>query len=208
MMLQHQQVGRTVPVRRILSDPPAGRPDGTPSRAVKALLFADVHGYSRLSERECLAFRRHFGEGVANDILTPRASVILEASTWGDALHIVLDDLAEAGRLALDLQSWMARQDWPAVGLSATPRLRVALHAGVVTRIADPISGGFAYVGRATSLAARIEPISCEGQVYCSGAYAALLAIENPPDLALEYVGMRALPKNAGTIPVFLLTQR
>lgn len=180
----------------------------SPARAVRALLFADARGYSALSERECLLFRRRFHEGVAREVLAPRAGAILSRGTWGDALHVVLDDLAEAGRLALDLRDWMAREDWAADGLSAAPLLRIALHAGVVTRIPDPVSGGFAYIGRCTSRAARIEPIVCEGQVYCSGAYAALLALENPPDLALEYVGMKTLPKDAGTIPVFVLLRR
>ena len=198
-MTDGPEVGRAVP---------ASREASSPARAVRALLFADVKGYSRMSERDCLVFRRHFHAGIARDILTRRFARILSQGTWGDALHLVLDDLAEAGRLALDLQSWMAAQNWTAIGLSATPRLRVALHAGVVTRIQNPISGGFDYVGRCTSRAARIEPITCEGQVYCSGAYAALLAIDNPPDLALEYVGMKTLPKDAGTIPVFVLMRR
>lgn len=206
-----QEVGRAVlasrfPTNRFQAECiQASRIDETPARAVRALLFADVHGYSRLSERECLSFRRFFGDGVARDVLAPRAAAILEVHTWGDALHIVMDDLVEAGRLALDLQAWLARQDWSAAGLTTAPRLRVALHAGVVTRVPDPISGGFSYVGRATSRAARIEPIACEGQVYCSGTYAALLALENPHDLTLNYVGMRTLPKDAGTIPIFML---
>ncbi len=178
------------------------------TRAIRALLFADVKGYSKMSERDCLAFRRRFHSGIAHDLLAPRSRLILAQSTWGDAVHIVMDDLAEAGRLALEIQEWMSAQDWSDIGLSAAPRLRVALHAGVVTRIPNPISGSFDYVGRCTSRAARIEPITCEGQVYCSGAYAALLALENPRDLAFEYVGMKTLPKDAGTIPVFVLMRR
>lgn len=177
----------------------------SPARAIRALLFADIKGYSKMSERDCLAFRRFFHGGIACDLLAPRSDLILAQGTWGDAIHIVMDDLAEAGRLALGIQKWMAAQDWAAIGLASAPMLRVSLHAGVVTRIPNPISGGFDYVGRNTSRAARIEPITCEGQVYCSGAYAALLALENPPDLTLEYVGLRALPKNAGTIQVFAL---
>ncbi len=183
-------------------------PVSTPARAIRALLFADIKGYSKLSERDCLLFRRHFHAGLARDILAPRSGAILSQGTWGDAIHIVMDDLAEAGRLALDIRDWMSGQDWTALGLPAAPTLRIALHAGVVTRIPDPISGGFDYVGRGTSRAARIEPITCEGQVYCSGAYAALLALVNPPDLTLDYVGLRTLPKDAGTIQVFTLGRK
>jgi len=192
-------------MRRLVPKTPPG---DSPARDVRALLFADVAGYSRLSERDCVRFRRVFHEGVARDVLAPHASAVLAQGTWGDALHAAIGDLAEAGRVALDLRDWMSAQDWGAIGLAAPPTLRIALHAGVVTRIPDPIAGGFAYVGRATSRAARIEPIVSEGQVYCSGAFAALLALEDPSDLALDYVGLRTLPKGAGTIPVFLLSRK
>ena len=183
--------------------------DASPPRAVRALLFADLKGYSRFSERDCILFRKIMQECVARDVIAPHDAAIIAKGTWGDALHFVLDSLAEAGRIALDLQDWMARTDWEGAGLSITaPHLRVSLHAGLVTRIPNAISGGFDYVGRNTSRAARIEPITFEGQVFASGAYAALLAIENPPDLALDYVGVRALPKGAGSIPVFLLSRK
>ena len=182
--------------------------DAGPKRAVRALLFADVKGYSKFSERDCILFRQILHERVARDVIAPHSSAILTKNTWGDALHIVLDGLAEAGRLALDLQRWMKRTDWVREGLSSTPQLRVSLHAGLVMRLPNAISGGFDYVGRNTSRAARIEPITFEGQVFASGAYAALLAIENPPDIALDYVGIRQLPKGAGAIPVFLLSEK
>lgn len=181
---------------------------GKPVRGVRALLFADVKGFSKMPERDGLEFCRRFHAGVAERVLNPRAGQILMQNTWGDALHVVMEDLAEAGRLALDLQDWMAAQDWREAGFESVPRLRVGLHAGVVTRIPDPIIRAFNYTGRNTSRAARIEPIAFEGQVFASGPYAALLALENPPDLVLEYAGMRTMPKNAGTIPVFILSAR
>lgn len=182
--------------------------DTAPPRAIRALLFADVKGYSRLSERDCVLFRKILHEHVARDIFAPYANAILAKGTWGDAIHVVLNGMAEAGRLALDLQDWMKRTDWTGAGLSIAPQLRVSLHAGLVTRIPNAISGGFDYVGRNTSRAARIEPITFEGQVFASGAYAALLALENPPELTLDYVGVRTLPKGAGSIPVFLLSRK
>lgn len=177
-------------------------------RAVRALLFADVKGYTRMPEKDCILFRRRFGKALAGGILPPHASSILACNTWGDALHAVFDDVAEAGRLALDLQDWMSREDWASLGLSSVPRLRVALHAGVVTKVPNPVTGIPDYVGRNTSKAARIEPIAFEGQVFASGPYAALLAVDNPPDLTLDYVGTRLLPKGSGSMPVFLLSKK
>ena len=176
-----------------------------PTRTVKALLFSDVKGFSKMSERDCLAFCRHFHTGVQNDVLSRYADSIILQNTWGDALHVVMDDLTKAGNLALDLRDWMARHDWIGDGLSADLKIRIALHAGVVTKVPDPIIKAFNYIGRNTSKAARIEPITFEGQVFVSGAYAALLALERDSNLFCDYVGTRELPKNAGPLAVYLL---
>lgn len=175
------------------------------TRTVKALLFSDVKGFSKMSEKDCLAFCRHFHTGVQNDVLSRYADSIILQNTWGDALHVVLDDLTKAGNLALDLRDWMAQHDWIDDGLSANLKIRIALHAGVVTKVPDPIIHAFNYIGRNTSKAARIEPITFEGQVFVSGAYAALLALEHDTNLFCDYVGTRELPKNAGPLAVYLL---
>lgn len=181
---------------------------GKPARGVRALLFADVRGFTKMDERECVRFFRTFHKGVQENVLSGHSRNILLQNTWGDALHAVVDDIAEAGRIALDLQDWMRETDWAGHGLAHPPTLRVGLHAGVVTRVEDPIIRGFNYIGRNTSKAARIEPIAFEGQVFASGAYAALLELENPPDLVLEYAGVKTLPKGAGDLPVFMLARR
>ena len=175
------------------------------TRTVKALIFSDVKGFSKMSERDCLLFCRHFHSGVQSDVLSRYANSIILQNTWGDALHVVMDDLTKAGNLALDLRDWMARHDWIGDGLSADLKIRIALHAGVVTKVPDPIIKAFNYIGRNTSKAARIEPITFEGQVFVSGAYAALLSLEHNTNLSCDYVGTRELPKNAGPLAVYLL---
>lgn len=175
------------------------------TRTIKALLFSDVKGFSKMSERDCLLFCRNFHTGVQNDVLSRYADSIILQNTWGDALHVVMDDISLAGHLALDLRDWMDRYDWTGLGLSADLKIRIALHAGVVTQVPDPIIRAYNYIGRNTSKAARIEPITYEGQVFVSGAYAALLALERDTDLSCDYVGTRELPKNAGQLAVYLL---
>ena len=174
-------------------------------RTIKALLFSDVKGFSKMSERDCLLFCRHFHTGVQNDVLSRYADSIILQNTWGDALHVVMDDLTKAGNLALDLRDWMEKHDWIGDGLATDLKIRIALHAGVVTKVPDPIIHAFNYIGRNTSKAARIEPITFEGQVFVSGAYAALLALEHGTNLSCDYVGTRELPKNAGSLAVYLL---
>ena len=61
---------------------------------------------------------------------------------------------------------------------------------------------------RNTSKAARIEPITYEGQVFVSQAYAALLAAEIQDELTCEYVGIRELPKKSGALKIYLLKRK
>ena len=105
------------------------------TRTVKALLFSDVKGFSKMSERDCLLFCRNFHSGVQKDVLSRYEESIILQNTWGDALHVVMDDLTKAGNLALDLRDWMEQFDWRGVGMSFDLKIRIALHAGVVTKV-------------------------------------------------------------------------
>ena len=174
-------------------------------RSIKALLFSDVKGFGKMSERQCLAFCRAFHSGVHENVLRRYADRISLQNTWGDALHVVMDDQVAAGHLALDLRDWMEAHDWRADGLAEPPKIRIGLHAGVVSQVADPIINGCNYIGRNTSKAARIEPITFEGQVFVSRAYAALLACRDDSGLSCEYVGKREMPKGSGFVHAYLL---
>ncbi|MBE6364851.1 MAG: adenylate/guanylate cyclase domain-containing protein [Lentisphaerae bacterium] len=177
-------------------------------RSIKALLFSDVKSFSKLSEKECINFCRIFHSGIQSDVLAAYDDRIVLKNTWGDALHVVMDDVVTAGKLALDLRDWMAGFNWQNAGISSTPEIRIGLHAGVVSHVADPITGKFNYIGRNTSKAARIEPITFEGQVFVSQAFAALLSAQGSDELTCEYVGVRELPKNSGSISVYLLQRK
>lgn len=177
-------------------------------RSIKALLFSDVKGFSKMSEKECLNFCKFFHSGIQRDVLSRYDREITLKNTWGDALHVVMNDVFLAGKLALELRDWVANYDWIAAGLKTQLKIRIGLHAGVVSHVEDPIISNFNYIGRNTSKAARIEPITFEGQVFVSQAYASLLAAETQNELTCEYVGNRDLPKNSGSIKVYLLNKK
>ncbi len=177
-------------------------------RSIKTLLFSDIKGFSKMSERECFLFCKTFHSGIHRDILSKYAPDILLQNTWGDALHLVFDNPIVAGHLALDLCEWVRTYDWKALGLRNPIDIRISLHVGVVTKIPDPILQNYNYAGRNTSKAARIEPITFEGQVFVSGTYAALLSVHKNHTLTCDYVGVRQLPKNAGSLQVYLLRRR
>lgn len=177
-------------------------------REIKALLFSDVKGFSQLDEKSCLAFSRSFFSGVDADILNKYAGFIDLKNTWGDALHLVFNDPVKAGCVALELQEWVKQYPWPGIRPEARPQMRIGLHVGVVTPVDDPILGKRNYVGRNTSKAARIEPITEEGQIYVSGAFAAFAALAEDCPFVCEYVGTRELAKHAGPMAVYMLQRK
>ena len=148
---------------------------GEASYRLRAMLFADAVGYSKLSEDQIPVFVDQFLAPIGRLIEESGASPILKESA-GDGLYFVFESVARSGQSsALALRDLIAGVDWEARGLPASMALRIALHCGPVHTILDPITGRRKYTGPHTSRAARIEPITPPGQVYASQAFRALL---------------------------------
>ena len=123
------------------------------------MLFADVVGYSQLTEEQNPLFVEHFLGGVSS-VMTQSGDRPVTRNTWGDALYFVFDSVAKAGRLALELVDLMHTTDWIRLGLPADLNLRVALHAGPVFECRDPVVGRRSFTGSHVNQAARIEPVT------------------------------------------------
>ena len=67
------------------------------NRSIKALLFSDMKGFTLMTERECVLFCQNFHSGVQRNVLAKYNDGIIVKNTWGDALHVVLDDVVTAG---------------------------------------------------------------------------------------------------------------
>jgi len=183
----------------VYSPPPAIQPvSGT---RVVALLFADVEHYTHLTETQIPIFRDEFLTTVA-DVMARMGQPDLK-NTWGDALYFVFEDVRRAASFAIELQDTINTRDWEAVGLPRSLRLRVALHAGPVYECVNPVTETRDYLGTHISRAARIEPKTASGQIYCSQQFVALARAAGVRDFAFEYVGRVELPKGAGVIPVY-----
>jgi class 3 adenylate cyclase len=191
--------------KRVRPSRPAtsGNADGR-EQVIRALLFADVVGYSSLSDEQVPKFVDHFmgliAEAIAESPVRP-----LTRNTWGDALYFVFRSPGDAGRFALELRDRIRKTNWRRKGLPENLNLRISLHAGPVYRRMDPVIRKTKYTGSHTSRAARIEPITPPGEIYASQAFAALAAARDIEDFSLEYVGLVPLPKNAGTVPLYLV---
>jgi class 3 adenylate cyclase len=176
-------------------------PDGF-SHEIRAMLFADVVGYSRLSEDQTANFVTQFWGAIAD--LNARAEQRPDhVETSGDGLYMVFARVREAARFALQLSDLVKGTDWSARGLPEAMSIRIALHSGPVYRGYNPLTGSITFTGPHTSRAARIEPITPPGQVYASGAFAAVTAAYGVGDLSLGYVGRMPLAKNYGAFEIY-----
>jgi len=174
-------------------------------RELKAMLFADVAGYSRLSDAMLPAFQRTLWNVAARELAAcPEAPLL--ANTWGDALFAVFETPAQAARFALRLRDAVHNVDWSGQGFTDPMPLRTALHAGPVFRAADPILGRENFFGSGTTRAARIEPVTPPGLIYASEEFAASLAAAGT-DALLEYVGTLQLAKRYGESRIYRLEQ-
>lgn len=187
-------------------------------QSVKSMLFADLVGYSKLTENvipELVnVFMARVSKLAAN---SPHAPMSL--NTWGDAIYAVFDFAKDAGAFALELTQMVeeGRGDWIKNGLyyeekreeglvKQPIRIRVGLHTGPVFMTYDPVVRQRVFNGAHVNRAARIEPVARPGEVYASEEFAALSELSRAEDksrglggggssFVCEYAGSMRLAK-------------
>ena len=169
---------------------------------IRAMLFADMVGFSQLSEDQIPSFVSQFLGSVAdlNECTVHRPEHV---ETSGDGLYMVFADVATAAHYAMELSGLVNAIDWIAHGLPGNTQLRIALHCGPVYCGRNPVTDSPLYTGPHTSRTARIEPITPPGQVYASSAFAAVAAAVGVTGLSMNYVGRMPLPKGYGSLPLY-----
>ncbi|MEZ5171789.1 MAG: adenylate/guanylate cyclase domain-containing protein [Acidimicrobiia bacterium] len=185
---------------------PSTFPAVGPDRVVRAMLFGDIKGFSRLSEPDLPVFFERVMGAVAG-VLDDSASVLYRNS-WGDGLYVVLDSAVGAARAALAMQDAVDSIDADALGLPADLGLRLGGHAGPVFAGHDPVRDEPTFFGAQVTRTARIEPRTPEGEVFVTDAFAALVRLEAPDDFTCEYVGHIATAKDYGAFPMYRLVAR
>jgi class 3 adenylate cyclase len=179
-------------------------PRGTLSpRVIRALLFADVKGFSALSDEQLPRFAEYLLGSLAATLDRHRAHV-LHRNTWGDALYVVLEGVTEAAECALDLQDAVTSIDLPSRGLPEHLALRLGAHLGPVFAVRDPILDSAVFMGSHVSRTARIEPVTPPGAVYVTEAFAAALELHGSP-FACDYVGHMPAAKDFGRLRMYRL---
>jgi Adenylate and Guanylate cyclase catalytic domain len=185
-------------------EPTPRRTSADEARVVRAMLFADVKGFSLLTDEQSLIFAdRVFGAFAA--VLRRYRSHVWHRRTWGDAIFLVLTDARTAASCALDLQDAMACIDLESVGLPEHLALRLGAHLGPIFRYHDPVSDGPDYTGSHVSRTARIEPVTPPGAVYVTESFAAALVLAGRRELTCDYVGHMPMAKDYGRLRMYRL---
>jgi class 3 adenylate cyclase len=187
--------------------PPDRPPRPTPQRTVRAMLFADVAGFSGLPEAHLPAFFIRFLALVEEELKTTST---LFQNTWGDGLYLVFADVVTCAGFALRLLQRLERFDFASFGFplkeDRKPGVRIGLHTGPVFEAHDAVIGRKNYFGSHVSRAARIEPVSAPGCAFVSEQFAAALATTPGHDLVCEYLGLQPLAKDYDVCPLYRLT--
>jgi len=185
---------------------PAAAADDS-GRVVRALLFADVKGYSKLTDEQAARFAEHV-LGAFAQVLGRYGDAIEHRNTWGDALYVVLSSTLLAAECALGLQEAMSELGLEDVGPPAGLALRTGAHVGPVFPVHDPVLGVRAFTGSHVSRTARIEPVTPPGTVYVTEPFAASLELEPDNGLACDYVGHMPTAKDYGRLRMYRLQRR
>jgi tetratricopeptide (TPR) repeat protein len=170
----------------------------SPDRTVKAILFADFPGFSKLPEDILPAFWREIMFRISQ-VLDRHGEAVVFRNTWGDALYAVIDTAHHAVSVAFQLQEELEQVDRRILRIDSSAQMRIGLHLGPIYRGMDFVTGLINYYGTEVSRTARIEPITPPGAIYATEPFAAILALENPSGFASRYVGRLNLAKGYGT---------
>jgi class 3 adenylate cyclase len=176
-------------------------------RATKTLMFADLVGYSQLEENQVPFFMHEFLDAIAARLraLPDQPHFV---NTWGDAIFVVMDHAIPIARYALALRDVVRDTRWFELGF-AEMNVRIGLHTGPIFEATDSLTGRTNYYGSHVTRAARLEPVTVPGHVYASEQFVGLLLSEQadvecgPHDILCEYVGVLALAKQFGHVPVY-----
>jgi hypothetical protein len=178
--------------------------DTASGRVVRAMLFGDIKGFSKLTDEQLPRFAETI-LGAFAAVLERHGEDVWYRNTFGDALYVVLANVAAAAACAVELQEAIAGLDLDACGLPAHLALRLGGHVGPVFRTYDPVLGSRAFMGSHVSRTARVEPVTPPGIVYVTEPFAAALMLGGHREFACDYVGHMPAAKDYGSLRMYRL---
>jgi class 3 adenylate cyclase len=173
---------------------------------LKAIIFADVAGYSQLSESAVRNFVSRFGQRVSS-LIADSPHPPINVNTWGDGFFFGFNHVEHAGCFALDLRDLVVNTDWTQFELPQDLNIRIAVHAGPVYVTSDPVSRQSTFAGAHVVRAARIEPVTRRGEIFATEEFAALSAAEEVTGFNCDFIGTTELSKQYGSFRLYSLTR-
>jgi len=167
------------------------------------LMFADVKGYSDLSDLQLQIFC---------GTVVPKIFAVLQdkspfyVNSWGDAFVAAFDDPVNATECSLELRAFVRDRNWNDDGLPESLAIRISLHSGRVVRFEDPITKGTNVYGREVSRAARIEPVVPPNEIFTTNLMIKTLdALPKRPKCDWDPLGRHPLAKAWGAEELYRL---
>lgn len=187
--------------RSTRQNPGRGQKVEDPHRTISCLLFMDIKGYSSLSDTNLNSFITNFLPGINSSIEKFKYEYI---NTWGDAIVITSVSVRDIVQIALVLRDFFNNFDWEKYSLPSLSA-RFSLHQGSLWSGIDFFTSRTLIAGQAVNLAARIEPIVEAGQIWATKDFAQALEREKFTLVKVSKIGVKQLPKNAGTEELYVI---
>lgn len=173
-----------------------------PKHEDRYILFMDVSGWSGLGAGDIQDFVMKGMPALKPVLGEPKFR-----NTWGDAIVATYDDLEKAVDAAIGLRDFF-RKGNRTVGLKPELKARIALHHGHVLECNNALTGNRDIFGHHVHVAARLEPATAPGHVFCTSFIAE--GLKGRGDMigykAWEIPSALRLPKSFGEVRAFVLT--
>jgi class 3 adenylate cyclase len=171
---------------------------------VVGLLFADVVGYSKLTEPQLVTFVTKVLPDLNAQVVDPHRKDFIDLNTWGDGLVAMAPDPYRLADFALRLRDFYRNRHWHGDGL---PNLqcRIAVHQGRVCITEDPIRKTRTVAGQQVNMAARIEPVTDPGEIWVTEAFFHLIPPNQQLPFGFDALGPKELAKKFGSAHLYRL---
>lgn len=199
-----------VPSPDIAPKPPAQRSKleyPTNRREPHAILFSDIRGYSKLSDRDILWYYNELHPLLAK-VTAEFKSDIQHIDTWGDAIFLVTEKASTAAKIAVALNTVLAEIDQSRLSIKEPLMMRIGLHFGPVYKLYDHLAECYTYSSNDVTKTARIEPITPPGEIFGTEPFVAMLELEGEGWANFEYAGTLSSAKNFGAFRMFHIRTR
>ncbi|XYH97984.1 adenylate/guanylate cyclase domain-containing protein [Sorangium sp. So ce1128] len=171
-----------------------------PKPRTATILFMDVSGWSKLN-----AYKIHQYVTVAMPKLAGQLKGHDFLNTWGDAIVATFNNAVDAAKSALNIRDFFIKAD-EHEGVPEHLKCRIALHQGDLLLCHNAFIDREDIFGEAVHKAARLEPITAPGHIFCTKSVAdSLNGMQGLAPKAWP-LGTRKLAKDYGEIEVFVVT--